>query len=1234
MAEAIGLASGILALASAAIKTTRTVVELINGIKDAPEHISDLQYDVQELHSILLRLETAEKHRQATNKSNNSKSGSKDGADAPADDESAITDQLKRCKTVLQAVEVDLKPILTQMAGSKKQIVWASVCIAFTEKSIKDHSARLTKAKDGLVLTLVLDIRRTVFTISANQQGNSGPSAGSGSAPVADDPPPEYPGFDPKIKRRDSNLIREARNSVISRFKSTSSKTNTIESRQDEVSKQVPTFSQVITSTMNNMSKSVESETKGDYNISTFKMLWQYDLEQVQSLWSLEKETVQHLKRAINDHMCEIFISSLSANASTIDDIKDAAEGTLRWIDTTDEYVGWRGPDEHKFLLLEGKAGSGKSVFTKTLCQLVTRDGQHSTPNPMLLSYFCNKRVRAQESCVGILKAFIYQYLHDNKGDFTAVYKQCRSLEGHWDPAQPAGFEFNVTNLMDVLITILQVSTRPVYCVVDAMDECQHDGDMEGFLKRIPSILESNANARFFMSSRPDWIADNDISHLNPLKIVLHPDITEKDISQVIELELCKLQSKLTIDPSDKSALKKKLTNKAEGMMLWVVLAFRRIQDRIKGMLSPTLKWLERMVEKLPREIFGMYDHIMASIREKYGKARHSPGEVDSSSEDEEDEESSNLAVYGKLVLWVARSARPLTVKELQFALALDMKDTCLRDMKKKINCDIERVIGRIPFLEIISAERFSESTQDDHEKDASKPMWMPRQASMPSSTVRFIHQSAREYILRSADALDEKKNLKEDTSFTYPKLDDACIGNLCVNFLSFRDFDNGPIRQFKEPVRFKEGFKKFLEEYGFLEYSSSYWAYHLNRAPNLDDATKAHVADWICNRKNNMRVFAQTMNFAMTSRWVDFVDGEFGLLAAAGSGIRWLTEYLIEQKHDLNERDEYGRTPYMLSNGRGHSECADLLVEAGADTGMDFLIPFPGRFPDYHGLICRLPVKNIKEFLDNIQKDGTNIPLDQPDEFGRPIVFYACSRGDTELLTEILKLNPSLDFKDKYGRLPIDVTLNLECRDMVLAKMKKDGIKTTPAMLKKVPCMHDIFSYEMVYFEQTLFCEFCGRGLHTFYFHCCGCSNEDEGFNVCRQCHDQGKSCLQPGHKLLGRARADWLVSSLDYTPHMADVTLESPIRWTLENVGDDDDDDDDDDSDDDNEEDNTGRNSNPPIPRQDLEEITPVETSNQEPTVIYEGKEKVKEKETAVVRVQPVDEEKGAGCCKCTIQ
>ena len=49
------------------------------------------------------------------------------------------------------------------------------------------------------------------------------------------------------------------------------------------------------------------------------------------------------------------------------------------------------------------------------------------------------------------------------------------------------------------------------------------------------------------------------------------------DIAQIVETELCKIQNILTIKGEEKVRLKEKIVSKANGMILWVILAMREI---------------------------------------------------------------------------------------------------------------------------------------------------------------------------------------------------------------------------------------------------------------------------------------------------------------------------------------------------------------------------------------------------------------------------------------------------------------------------------------------------------------------------------------------------------------------------------------------------------------------------------------------------------------------------------
>ncbi|KAF3901380.1 hypothetical protein AA313_de0200504 [Arthrobotrys entomopaga] len=1127
MAEAIGVASSVLAFALAAIKLTVQIVELINGVKEAPQTLADLHDSLQILRIVLEKLA---KNEQQVQQASAQKSVTGNTQDANKGSDQATMAAVKQCNKVLKRISDVLGPMQEKLQKGKFQASWVMFYTGAMEKSIKEHFDQLERAKSGLILALTFDIR---FAVS-NGQGQTGSGAGPSTTQNPGQAPPNYSLVDPdptaSIQRQDSARIeptpgikRQDSAASFSRkasFKRQDSfgfgRTGSFK-RQDSfgldrigsfrrqnselaratlrgkalISKLIPNrretfveesvrdpqsinFSELISTTIDDVSKSVNTSGKGpvseDHNMAMFQMLWRADFDKIQSLWGLNPEAVQHLKGVINDLMCDIFIASLKASPATMKEIGDAAEDTLQWIDHNVEYRQWLQSESSELLLVEGKAGSGKSVLTKTVWNKIS----NVSDDEALLSYFCNYRMRPSEACPSILRAYICQYLRENKGEFTELVQRCGSLKHDWDSSKVGKFDFSFDILLDTFQTVLEITKKKrIYCIIDAMDECSRDEDMEkfiGFLKR--NKLAQNhpdTTVKFFISTRPDWIMD--IGYLllanSPLKIVLRPELTNHDIAQVIEQELGKIQKRLPMDPEEKATLKANLIAKAEGMILWVVLAFRDIARKISKRLGLTLKFIKDIVEKLPREIFGMYDHIMANIKKRWDQP-----EEEEEEETEEKEEESNLSLLRRLILWVARAGRPLTVKELQHALAIDMGDTCFEDTKGRFISNLEDVIGRIPFLEIVSEAELYEKHARDEDTEI-MVFKMPEHAMTPTTTVRFIHQTAKEYILQIADSSNPPGTGKEATDPGWPSLDDLRLGNLCVKFLSFKDFESGPIRGFPDGIRFRDGFKAYIESWGFLEYAASFWFWHLNRLPELDDDTKNFVSIFCCDLEENLRLWCQLANFILLGEHTDLEEDFFGLHVSASLGMDHMTRYFIDRGDDINKRDEWGRTPYMMADWGCFESTKRVLEDAGADTNLEAPNLFSCDLSAFHSAVMSKDTKEIQKAI------GEGVDINEVDSFGRSALFYAASNADADIINLLLKANANVEITDKHGRLPIDVTLDPDCRKLILDRMNETGSR-----------------------------------------------------------------CSVETHDPRPRVRAGFLTSWIDYTPHLKTLHIENPIK------------------------------------------------------------------------------------------
>lgn len=111
----------------------------------------------------------------------------------------------------------------------------------------------------------------------------------------------------------------------------------------------------------------------------------------------------------------------------------------------------------------------------------------------------------------------------------------------------------------------------------------------------------------------------------------------------------------------------------------------------------------------------------------------------------------------------------------------------------------LEELVQRISFLEIAPPKELCEEFAQELTADGT---WHSSQAMTPSSTVRLIHQSAKDYILGIVTPFGDETKTKDPEIL---KFDDSDIAGLCVTLLKARDFATCPVRDWPEEVLYKD---------------------------------------------------------------------------------------------------------------------------------------------------------------------------------------------------------------------------------------------------------------------------------------------------------------------------------------------------------------------------------------------------------------------------------------------
>ena len=382
-----------------------------------------------------------------------------------------------------------------------------------------------------------------------------------------------------------------------------------------------------------------------------------------------------------------------------------------------------------------------------------------------------------------------------------------------------------------------------------------------------------------------------------------------------------------------------------------------------------------------------------------------------------------------KVIYWVFHASRPLTMPELQHALAVETGDSDL---------DADNIPEEGLLLSVCNG-------LVTYEKEG--------------SVLVLVHYTFQQYLEQKAETIFPEAQVE--------------IVRTCLTYLSFDEFERGPCRA-------KYHFKARLQQWPLLRYAVLKWGQHARRG--AEEACSDLILSFL-SQEAKLSASVQVL-WAKISTELIFLHyfplDVSPLWLASLYGLKYtVSQLLADQSHTVNKRTTSGDTALHQAAGYGHLQVLQLLLNNGANiAARDFDGNTSLHFACGHRPLTRL---SRGEILQEVRASDTdtslkviNLLLDHGVDMnavnheGRAALHFATMYGQPLMMQLLLRRGADVTLEDRYRHAPLtlatlygdeeilriilehDLQRQIQC-DLVNAVMKMAALRGRLSLLQEL---------------------------------------------------------------------------------------------------------------------------------------------------------------------------------------